>query len=121
MDIPKRCVACAMDLRDEATKCPHCQAWQPGAGPMHRGGEGRALLGVCLALSRQFGLDAALLRVGFVIALAVSGGTALMVYLLLWGFTPPSVMGKAPVQRVVDWLTRVTDSSSDEPRVERRV
>lgn len=121
MDIPKRCVACAMDLRDEATKCPHCKAWQPGAGPMHRGGEGRALLGVCLALSRQFGVDVALLRVAFVLALVVTGGSAVMVYLLLWGFTPPSVMGKAPVQRAVDWLTRVTDASSDEPRVERRV
>jgi phage shock protein PspC (stress-responsive transcriptional regulator) len=78
-------------------------------------------LGVCLALSRQFGVDAALLRVAFVIALAVTGGSALMVYLLLWGFTPPSVVGKAPMQRVVDWMTRVTDAGSDEPRVERRV
>ena len=31
MDTTKRCVACAMDLRDEATRCPHCRAFQPGA------------------------------------------------------------------------------------------
>ncbi len=121
MDTAKRCAVCAMDLREEATKCPYCQAWQPGSGPMHRGGEGRKLLGVCLALGRQFGVDVALVRVAFVIALAVTGGSALMVYLLLWGFTPPSPMGAAPVQRVVDWLTRVTDSRSEEPQVERRV
>jgi phage shock protein C len=118
MDTTKRCVACAMDLRDEATRCPQCRAVQPGA-VMHRGGEGRTLLGVCLALGRHLGIDVALVRVAFIIALAVTGGTALLVYLLLWAFTPPSAVGKAPVQRVVDWLTQATDSS--EPKVERRV
>lgn len=119
MEATKRCVACAMDLRSEATRCPHCQAVQPGAG-MHRGGEDRKLLGVCLALGRQLGLDVALVRVAFVIALAVTGGSALLVYLLLWAFTPPSAVGKAPVQRVVDWFSGTAEGSG-EPRVERRV
>ncbi|WP_224361349.1 PspC domain-containing protein [Hyalangium versicolor] len=119
MDATKRCVACAMDLRDEATRCPHCQAVQPGA-VMHRGGEGRKLLGVCLALSRQFGLDVALVRVAFIIALVVTFGATLMVYGLLWAFTPPSPIGKAPVQRVVDWMSGPADGSA-EPKVERRV
>lgn len=119
MDSSKRCVACAMDLRDEATRCPHCRAVQPGA-VMHRGGEGRTLLGVCLALSRQFGLDVSLVRVGFVIALAAAGGTPLLVYLLLWALTPPSAIGKAPVQRVVEWVTGPAGGSA-EPKVERRV
>ncbi|HYI02622.1 PspC domain-containing protein [Hyalangium sp.] len=119
MDTTKRCAACAMELRDEATRCPQCRAVQPGA-VMHRGGEGRALLGVCLALSRQFGMDVALLRVAFVIALAVSGGSALGVYLLLWAFTPPSAIGKAPVQRFVAWLTGPAEGTA-EPKVERRV
>jgi phage shock protein PspC (stress-responsive transcriptional regulator) len=119
MDTTKRCVACAMDLRDEATRCPHCRAVQPGA-VMHRGGEGRALLGVCLALGRQFGLDVALVRVAFVIALAISGGSVLMVYLLLWALTPPSPIGKAPAQRVVDWMSN-SAGGSNEPKVERRV
>jgi phage shock protein C len=119
MDTTKRCVACAMDLRDEATRCPHCQAMQPGA-VMHRGGEGRTLLGVCLALGRQFGLDVALVRVAFVIALAISGGSVLLVYLLLWALTPPSAIGKAPVRRLVDGFSSPSEGSS-EPRVERRV
>jgi phage shock protein PspC (stress-responsive transcriptional regulator) len=118
MDSTKHCVACAMDLREGATRCPHCQAVQPGA-VMHRGGEGRTLLGVCLALGRSLGLDVALVRVAFVIALAVSGGTAMLVYLLLWAFTPPSAVGKAPVQAVVDWVTGAVGSSG--PKVERRV
>ena len=119
MDTTKRCVACAMDLRDEAATCPHCRAVQPGA-VMHRGGEGRTLLGVCLALGRQFGLDVALVRVAFVIALAVSGGSVLLVYLLLWALTPPSPIGKAPAQRVVGWMSGPAEGSN-EPRAERRV
>ena len=119
MDTTKRCIACAMDLREEAAKCPHCRAVQP-VSVMHRGGEGRRLLGVCLALGRQFGIDVALVRVAFVIALAVTGGATLGVYFLLWGFTPPSAIGKAPIQRVVDWLTGPSEGAG-EPRVERRV
>jgi phage shock protein PspC (stress-responsive transcriptional regulator) len=110
-----------MDIRTEATRCPHCRERQPGAEPMHRGGPERVLGGVCTALARQLGLDVALVRVAFVLALAVSGGTALMVYLLLWVLTPASAMAKAPVQRLVDWLARVTNAAGDEPRVERRV
>jgi phage shock protein PspC (stress-responsive transcriptional regulator) len=105
----------------EAMKCPHCRTSQPGAEPMHRGLEGRTLGGVCVALARQFGVDVALLRVGFVVALALSGGTALMVYLLLWVFTPGAATAKPPVQQAVDWLTKVTNAAPDEPRVERRV
>ncbi len=121
MDETKRCVACRMDLQAEATRCPHCRERQPGAEPMHRGGPERVLGGVCTALARQLGLDVALVRVAFVVALAVSGGTALLVYLLLWVLTPASATGRAPVQRLVDWLSRVTNAAEDEPRVERRV
>jgi phage shock protein C len=119
MDETKRCEACRMDIRAEATRCPHCRERQPGAAPMHRGGAERVVGGVCTALARQFGLDVALVRVAFVLALAVSGGTALMVYMLLWVLTPPTATGKAPAQRVVDWLGRVT--RSEESRVETRV
>jgi phage shock protein PspC (stress-responsive transcriptional regulator) len=119
MDTTKRCAACAMELRDEAARCPHCRAVQPGT-VMHRGGEGRTLLGVCLALGRQLGLDVAPVRVAFVIALVVSGGSAVLVYLLLWALTPPSAIGKAPAQRVVQWLTGPAEGSHG-PRVERRV
>ncbi|MBZ4416312.1 PspC domain-containing protein [Myxococcus sp. RHSTA-1-4] len=112
----KRCADCAEDMKLEARKCPRCGA---RTEPLHRDMEGKKLAGVCAALGRELGVDAALLRVGFVVALAVSGGTALMVYLLLWAFTPPSAVGRAPLQRAVDWLGSV--GGSEEPRVERRV
>ncbi len=120
MDESKRCEACRMDIHVEATRCPHCRERQPGAEPMHRGGRERVLGGVCTALARQLGLDVALVRVAFVLALAVSGGTALLVYALLWALTPGSATEKAPAQRLVNWLSRVT-SAAEEPRVERRV
>jgi phage shock protein PspC (stress-responsive transcriptional regulator) len=114
----KHCVACAMDIRMEASKCPHCRTFQDGVS-MHRGDARRTVGGVCVALARQFGLDVALVRVAFVLALVFSGGSALMVYLLLWVLTPASAHGKAPAQRLVDWLASL--SRSEEPVVERRV
>ena len=121
MDETKQCAACRMNIQAEASRCPHCRERQPGAEPMHRGGPERVLGGVCTALARRFGLDVALLRVGFVLALAVSGGTALGIYLLLWVLTPPSATGKAPVQRWVEGVGRVANAEVEEPRVERRV
>jgi len=121
MDETKQCVACRMDIRAEATKCPHCRERQPGAEPLHRGGPGRVLGGVCGALARLLGVDVGLVRVAFVLALVMSGGTALGVYLLLWVLTPPSALGKAPVQRLVEWLGGVVKAPVEEPRVERRV
>ncbi len=115
----KRCVSCAMDIRMEASKCPNCRTFQDGV-VMHRGHSQRTVGGVCVALARQFGLDVALVRVAFVLALAMSGGTALMIYMLLWGLTPASAYGKAPVQRLVDWLASFM-RSTEEPTVERRV
>ncbi|MFP2930108.1 PspC domain-containing protein [Pyxidicoccus sp. 3LG] len=116
MDATKRCTACTEDMKVEATKCPHCGT---RAEPFHRGVEGRTLAGVCAALAKHFNVDAALVRVGFVVALAVSGGTSLLVYLLLWAFTPADAYGKAPLQKTVDWLASI--GNSDEPQVERRV
>jgi phage shock protein PspC (stress-responsive transcriptional regulator) len=107
-----------MDIRLEASKCAHCRTVQDGVS-MHRGDARRTVGGVCVALARQFGLDVALVRVAFVLALAMTGGSALMVYFLLWVLTPASAHGKAPVQRLVDWLASVL--RSNEPTVERRV
>lgn len=93
---------------------------QGRSGLMHRGGPGRVLTGVCLALSRQLHLDVALVRIGFVLALLVSGGTALLAYLLMWFIMPPSALGRAPVQRVLGWARRVS-APEEESRWERRV
>jgi len=81
MDESKRCAACKMDIHLEATRCPHCRERQPGAEPMHRGGPERVVGGVCTALARQLGLDVALVRVAFVLALAMT--LALIAFLVV--------------------------------------
>lgn len=120
MDEMKQCAACKMDIRADATKCPHCRERQPGE-PMNRGGPGRVLGGVCTALARSLGVDVALVRLAFVVALVVTGGTALGVYLLLWLLTPASAGGRAPVQQVLGWVGKVAGTPVEEPRYERRV
>ena len=116
MDATKRCTDCTEEMKFEATKCPHCGT---RTEPLHRGVEGRTLFGVCAALARHFGLDPALVRVGFLVSLVMSFGTTMLVYMLLWAFTPSSALGKAPLQRTVDWLGSI--GNSDEPRMETRV
>lgn len=98
----KACRACAMDIRQEATRCPHCRTWQDAGQSMHRGHPERTLAGVCAALGHQFNLDVALVRVLFLVALVVTGGSAAGLYLLLWVFTPAGPGQKAPVVRFVD-------------------
>ena len=94
---------------------------ESSAEPMHRGGPGRLLGGVCLALARQLKINVALLRVGFVLAFAGTGGSVLLAYLALWVLVPATPRGSAPVQRVLNWLGHVTGPAHEESRWERRV
>ncbi|NTX11766.1 PspC domain-containing protein [Myxococcus sp. CA056] len=116
MDAMKRCSGCAEEMRAEAAKCPRCGT---RGERLHRGVEGRALTGVCAMLARELGIDVALVRVALVIATLFSGGTVPLVYLLLWGFTPSSPVGQAPLQRTMEWLSGLGQSAPS--RVERRV
>ncbi|QSQ12963.1 PspC domain-containing protein [Myxococcus landrumensis] len=117
MDAMKRCTGCAEEMKAEASKCPHCGT---RATRLHRGVEGRMLLGVSAMLAREFGIDAAWVRVLLVVATLFTGGTLPFVYVMLWAFTPPTAMGRPPLQRTMDWLSRM-GQSSDVGRLERRV
>ncbi|WP_338863627.1 PspC domain-containing protein [Myxococcus stipitatus] len=113
----KRCTDCAEETKAEASRCPHCGT---RLARLHRGVEGRAMLGVCAMLAREFGIDVAWVRVLLVVATMFTGGTLPFVYVLLWAFTPPSSVGRAPLQRTMDWLSRL-GQSSDVSHLERRV
>jgi phage shock protein PspC (stress-responsive transcriptional regulator) len=71
---------------------------------MHRDVPGRVAGGVCAALSLQLGLDPVLVRVAFVISLALSVGLVFWGYALLWVLTPFEVDGPAPAAQAVDWV-----------------
>jgi hypothetical protein len=60
-------------------------------------------------------VDAALIRVGFAIAAAVSGGLGFGVYVLIWVLTPFRARDRSPASRVLDWLDRLTGPSA-QPR-----
>jgi phage shock protein PspC (stress-responsive transcriptional regulator) len=82
--------------------------WQPPPPPpgppvrpqLRRSRTDKILGGVNGGLAEYSGIDALLWRVGFV-ALALAGGTGVIVYLLLWLLMPagPAVYGEAPDQR----------------------
>src|SRR5690348_13713624 len=55
--------------------------------PLQRSSTDRMLGGVCGGLAEYSGVDPLLWRVGFV-ALALAGGTGVLVYLLLWLLMP---------------------------------
>lgn len=91
------------------------------AGTLYRGGPGRLIGGVCVALARRMGLEPAILRVCFVLALLMTGGSALLAYLSLWVLLPLTPQGRTPAQRVVGWVHRMVGPTEDESRWERRV
>ncbi|RYZ39211.1 MAG: PspC domain-containing protein [Myxococcaceae bacterium] len=119
MDVTTRCGACSTELSRDAAGCPHCR---PGAGPLHRG-EGRSVLGVCSLLARGMGVSVTWVRLAFVVMLFSSAGLGFLLYLLVWAFTPARAGTKAPLQGLLDWVSRVANTPVDDdaPRWERRV
>src|SRR3954467_13637529 len=75
-------------------------AWPPPPPPdapaprqqLHRSRSDKMLGGVSGGLAEYSGIDALLWRVGFV-ALALAGGTGVVVYLLLWLLMPAGPVG----------------------------
>src|SRR5688572_16313254 len=77
------------------TPSPEPPAWQPPPPPpgppyraqLHRSRDNKMIGGVAGGLAEYSGIDALLWRVGFV-ALALAGGSGVLVYLLLWLLMP---------------------------------
>ncbi|MBL8953382.1 MAG: PspC domain-containing protein [Myxococcaceae bacterium] len=116
--VKKTCPACCEEISRRASRCPHCTSRQPDAALMHRNLRGRVAGGVCAALSLQLGWDATLVRVLFVLSLALSGGLTFWGYALLWVLTPFEAEGQTPVKEGAEWLKGVfsrADAVSDGP------
>jgi phage shock protein PspC (stress-responsive transcriptional regulator) len=102
--VKKTCPACCEEIARRAVRCPHCTSRQPDAPLMHRGVPGRVAGGVCAAISLQLGWDAVLVRVLFVLSLAITGGLTFWGYALLWALTPLEPEGKAPISQAAEWV-----------------
>jgi phage shock protein C len=57
---------------------------------LYRSRTDRKVAGVCGGLAQYFGVDATAIRVLFV-ALAVMGGSGLIIYLVMWAIVPPEM------------------------------
>ena len=60
----------------------------------------RLLVGVCGGLGEHFGIDATIVRIGFVL-LAVFGGSGVILYLALWLIVPREATADAPPRDAV--------------------
>ena len=68
--------------------------------------------GVCAAISLQLGIDAVLVRVVFVLSLALSAGLTFWGYALLWVLTPFEADGAAPASQAMDWVKGLFSKSA---------
>ena len=73
--------------------------------------EGAVISGVCVGFARYFGLDVTLLRIMAIVLLIASGGTMVLVYVILMLLLPyaPAERGGAPVRKIPTWSRRFVE------------
>jgi phage shock protein PspC (stress-responsive transcriptional regulator) len=73
--------------------------------------EGAMISGVCMGFARYFGLDVTLLRIMAIVLLIASGGTMVLVYVILMLLLPyaPAERGGAPVRKIPTWSRRFVE------------
>jgi|TARA_B100002003_G_scaffold236653_1_gene252839 phage shock protein PspC (stress-responsive transcriptional regulator) len=118
-DLTMLCGRCAREIGDDSSFCAHCGAPQRGAEGagttgtrrLERSVSDRQIAGVCGGLAVYLGLDAALVRVLWVVLSIVPGAIlfGLIVYLAAWLIIPAAPSGDA----VAGPRRRLTRSRTD--------
>ena len=87
---------------------PNLQEW-------HRGHPENRIAGVCTTLAYQFGIPVTLVRAAFVVAALVPGlrGLSVLMYLAIWGLTPPSPGERSTLDRTLAIVSDLMDDFGD--------
>ena len=102
------CSYCGKVIQDDANVCAYCGT-RVGASlarrKLIRPRLGRKIAGVCLGFSEYFDLDAALVRVVWLITAFMTGGFGFLAYVIAWIVMPEEPLpiaapASANVQRV---------------------
>ena len=103
----KTCTACFKDIDSRALRCSFCAQRQGDVVGLYRNVPGRAAGGVTAAIAQHFNWDVTLMRVAFIVSLAVLGPVSVWVYVAVWAMTPFEQDGKAPLARFMDGVGKV--------------
>ena len=97
-------------MTDTTSKsCPSCfkTSRQTDVVGFYRDVPGRVVSGVTAAIALHFNWDVPLMRIAFVVSLAVLGPVPIWIYVAAWLSTPFAQDGKAPLTRMIDWLSNL--------------
>jgi phage shock protein PspC (stress-responsive transcriptional regulator)/predicted membrane protein len=90
---------------EAAAEAPQAPPQHPQPRRLVRRPEGKILAGVCTGLAAYMGVDPVLVRVGFVLATILGGGTGLVAYVVMWLVMPMAPEGEPlPPVRHTDWF-----------------
>jgi phage shock protein PspC (stress-responsive transcriptional regulator) len=89
---------------------PGCES-RDSARTLQQVSEGAMISGVCMGFARYFGLDVTLLRIMAIVLLIASGGTMVLVYVVLMLLLPyaPAGPGGARVRKIPAWSRQLVE------------